>query len=521
MLRRVRRGAQRPGRWGGVAVAAISAFAAFPGGASAASQSVDKAAVLRYGDDLTRGGGVLFDPTIAVTPGPTTRQIWDLIYDDMVHNTPSGDVAPGLAAKWATPDASTVELTLQQGVKFTDGTAFNAAAVKTAWDRLLASKRPDLPPEIKAFSSIEAVNDNLVRIHLSLPIAKKVVSETLGSANWLAVPSPTAVASGTLNQKPVGAGPYMLQSATNGGNVSLTKNPNYWNPKAQHLAGVEFVQLGLGAPAVSALQTGTVDMIQGFDPSAIATIQGQKDLQVTALPGDRVVDLSVCTSRGPFANKTARQALQYALDRKAINDGALSGLGAPAQSALTPASPFYDKSLDHTYSYSPKKAKELLKQAGVAPGTTIHALASGVVPNNVIAEIVQAQLKDVGLNLEITTTQNVTADTARLNPDFNVVGINPTIFGLTFGPSPNAALNPCGYSNPELQAALNEANDSTKTPAQQKAAWTNFQKILLDDTPVVFTVTPPFLTAENSKVKGVERFNSPYGPQLDTVYMVK
>jgi ABC-type transport system substrate-binding protein len=91
----------------------------------------------------------------------------------------------------------------------------------------------------------------------------------------------------------------------------------------------------------------------------------------------------------------------------------------------------------------------------------------------------------------------------------------------TFGPSPNAALNPCGYSKPELQAALNDANDSTKTPAQQTAAWTKFQKILLDDLPVIYTVTPSFLTAETNKVKGVEVFNSPFGPQLDTVYMVK
>src|SRR6476469_479591 len=203
------RSARRPGRYGVVAfaVAAVgfSTLTVSGGVASAEGPKIDRSAILRYGDDLTRGGGVLFDPAMAVTPGPTTRQIWDLIYDDMVHKTPTGDVAPGLAAKWATPDAATVELTLQPGVKFSDGTAFNAQAVKAAWDRLLASKRPDLPPEIKAFSSVEAVNDNVVRIHLSLPIAKKVISETLGSANWLAVPSPTAVASGTLNQQPVGA----------------------------------------------------------------------------------------------------------------------------------------------------------------------------------------------------------------------------------------------------------------------------------------------------------------------------
>ena len=274
------RSARRPGRIGIVAtaVAAVgfSALSASSGMASAASPQIDRSAILRYGDDLTRGGGVLFDPAMAVTPGPTTRQIWDLIYDVMIHDTPDRKGTPGLAAKWATPDASTVELTLQPGVKFSDGTPLNAAAVKGAWDRLLASKRPDLPAEIKAFSSVEAVGDNVVRIHLSQPIASTIVNQTLRSSNWLAVPSPAAISAGDLNQKPVGAGPYVLQSATPGGNVQLTKNPSYWDPKAQNFAGIEFVQVGLGSPAVSALQTGTVDMIQGFDPSAIDTIKSQK-----------------------------------------------------------------------------------------------------------------------------------------------------------------------------------------------------------------------------------------------------
>src|SRR6476646_510286 len=111
------RSARRPGRYGVVAfaVAAVgfSTLTVSGGVASAEGPKIDRSAILRYGDDLTRGGGVLFDPTMAVTPGPTTRQIWDLIYDVMIHDTPDRKGTPGLAAKWATPDPSTVELTLQ------------------------------------------------------------------------------------------------------------------------------------------------------------------------------------------------------------------------------------------------------------------------------------------------------------------------------------------------------------------------------------------------------------------------
>ncbi|TMK59226.1 MAG: hypothetical protein E6G60_14995, partial [Actinobacteria bacterium] len=113
-----------------------------------------------------------------------------------------GKIAPGLATKWATPDPQTVELTLREGVEFSDGAAFNAAAVKTAWERLLASSVPTIPAEIKAITNIEAVNDTTLRIRLSKPIAKVFVNETLENSFWLAVPSPAAAAAGTLNSKP-------------------------------------------------------------------------------------------------------------------------------------------------------------------------------------------------------------------------------------------------------------------------------------------------------------------------------
>ena len=243
--------------------------------APAASDKVDKAAVLRFGVPIEENGGVTFDPATPAQTGNPTGRIWqDLIYDTMIHNTPDGKGAPGLATKWTTPDPSTVELTLRDGVKFSDGSPLNAAAVKAAWDRTIASPRPNVTDEIKAISSIEAVGDNTVRIKLSKPLAKQFIDSELKNANFLAVPSPANIAAGTVNTKPVGAGPYMLDSYTTG-KLVLKKNPSFYDPKQQKLAGVEFDNMTQGPPAVSALQAGTVDLIWSIPPDSIQTLESR------------------------------------------------------------------------------------------------------------------------------------------------------------------------------------------------------------------------------------------------------
>src|SRR5262245_1734950 len=120
------------------------ALTAAAGGAAVPSARVDKSAVLRVGVPLAEQGGVFFDPANS-TPSPYARMWIDLIYDTMIHNTPDGKGEPGLATKWESTDPQTVEVTLRSGVKFADGAAFNAAAVKAAWDRLLASNVSTIP----------------------------------------------------------------------------------------------------------------------------------------------------------------------------------------------------------------------------------------------------------------------------------------------------------------------------------------------------------------------------------------
>jgi peptide/nickel transport system substrate-binding protein len=509
-----------------VAVAAVCAAAlvATTGTTSAEvvaqkKPKIDKTAVLRFALAMADQGGVGFDPS-NMRPSPANNQFADLIYDVMIHDTPDRKGSPGLATKWTATDASTAELTLRQDVKFTDGTPFNAAAVKEAWTRAIAADQTIDPPTVRVMTSVDAVNDNTVRVHFSQPVAQSFLDADVHHSAILGVPSPAAAAAGNLNSKPVGAGPYVLDSFVQDQKVVLKPNPSYWNPKAQLLGGIEFTQAGTGAPAVNALQAGSADLIWGIPADAVNTLANTPGLELTNIPGTRVLDIGLCATRGVFANKDARLAIQYALDRDALNEGAYSGNATPWQTVMGPTSPYYDKKLNQTYSHNVKKAKQLLAKAGVAPGTTIKGLANSAAPQPILAEIVQDQLSDVGLNLEYTVTTNLVEDAPRVQPDVLFVALDPQLMSLAFS-GDTTVLNVCGWSNPEVKANLLAIQDPTKTQAEKDKAAAEFQKTILDESPVVVTILSPVTAAHTDKVHGIETITVPYGPNLNTVYMTK
>ena len=516
MFRTVRTGVRRSAL--AVLVVSIVLGTALAGTASAKKETVDKTGVLKVGLSIEDNGGVYFDTcSPRAAANPSARMWMDLIYDTMLHPSSDGKPTPGLATKWSTPDPQTVELTLRDGVKFADGQPFNADAVVKAWSCLLTGQRPNRGSDIEAMTAVEKIDDQNVRIKLSKPIAANFINDALQNAVHLGVGSP-AVAPGTGDTKPVGAGPYQLKSYTTG-KIELERNPEFYDKASQKLAGYEIDNVATGAPSVSALQAGTVDLIWNFPPDSVATLDSAPGLTVYSAPSEKQFQLSLCPTQGVFANKTARQAIQWAVDRAAIDAGALDGTGASNQTFLTPVSPYFNKTLAKTYKYDVKKAKALLKEAGVAEGTAVNMLVPTQPPYPAIGELAQSQLKAIGLNPTITQTASLAADAARIKPDLLVVSIEPSRGGLLY--ENESPLNPCGWKDPTVIAALNKTRDTTLTEAQKKAAWDDFQKIILDQSANIITNLQGALAAYSEKVRGLSVVNSTYGPYLNTVYLVK
>ena len=514
-----RRAARR--RLGAVVVAlavGVTATVAAAGTAVAAKAKPDPTAVLKVGVPIEDEGGVWFDPGSPTAAGNPSARMWiDLIYDTMIHQTADKKGAPGLATKWEATDPSTVVLTLRTGVKFSNGEDFNAAAVKKAWDRTLASGRSTLPQEVTALQSTTAVDDHTVKITLSRPIAQQWIDDVLRSANFLAVPAPSTIDAGTVATKPVGAGPYAFQSYSTG-NLQLTKNKTYWDPKGAPLGGVQFVQVANGAPAVSALQAGTVDLIWSVPPDSIETIKGA-GFAITSTPSERQYYAPLCATKGVFANKAVRQALNGAFDRASIDAAALFGTGDPNTLIATSTSPFYDAALAKTVKFDPKKAAAAIKAAGVAPGTKVQLMTASQAPYPAVAEIVQANLQKVGIEADVFESTSFVADAARLKPDIIVASLEPNLLLLAFdGESP---LNPCAYSNPTVTADIEATKNTAASADTQKAAWAKLQKDVLDDSPAIFLNLQGLIAAHTKSVQNLTVINSPYGPQLFGVYMTK
>jgi peptide/nickel transport system substrate-binding protein len=187
---------------------------------------------------------------------------------------------------------------------------------------------------------------------------------------------------------------------------------------------------------------------------------------------------------------------------------------------LTPKSPFFDESLSDTYSLNPKKARALLKKAGVEPGTKVTSIVPAQAPYETIAEVLQSNFEDVGLDLEITKSSNFAADAVAAKPDLLPVSLQPTLISLALG-GQTTVLNNCGYNNPEVVEALTVTQDGSKTQAEKQEAWDTIQEIILKESPIVFINLDGVNAAHSTKVKGVDVINAPYGPQIDRISVTK
>ncbi len=448
------------------------------------------------------------------------RQVSDLIYDTIIHESANGGEEPGLATQWSAPDDSTVDLTFRTGVMFQDGTPMDINSVKFSVDRVIAAKAPNAPPEIKAITSSEITGPNSIRLHLSSPVAGALIHTWLKESDGLAIVSPTQVNKLGANYEtaPIGAGPYKFQSWQPQQLLQLRSWPGYWDRAEFRLGGIDFIQTAPGAPSVAALSAGTIDMVD-VNSSDAAAVDGRPGLVVSRGLGDADLMMPICQTKAPFDKPEARQALEYALNRSDIKKAVYGDKsGAVADSPLPTSSPLYTKPTpDVDYQFDTAKAKQLLAQAGVAPGTTIDMITAG---NNVTpaAEVIQQQLAAVGLKLNITPTTNILADLAAKVPQ--VVLLENKLSAVSFWVTPGGGPNYCKYSNPTLTAAINQS--SSANPDTQKKGWADAQATYRSDIPIVFIASVPVQSGHTDKVQGVTIMHSQAaGPLWRTIYIKK
>jgi peptide/nickel transport system substrate-binding protein len=335
-----------------------------------------------------------------VSDGESIRVITQ-IFETLINLKPgTTELEPGLATDWeVSPDAKTYTFSLREGVKFHDGTDFNAAAVCANFDRWYNFKGPLQSPSASYYygaffggfkkNESEDLSDPLYKSCEARNPTTAVVTLTRPSASLLgalvqqafSIASPTALKkykadAGTLDpdtgfkpsgtfgtQHPSGTGPFEFVSWTREDRLVLKRFEGYWGDKAK-LDQLIIRPIADNAARLQALQN---DEIQGYDlvePQDVATIQGDDNLKILDRPAFNVAYVGINQKKPPFNNLKVRQAVAYGLDRDAVVNNFYGGRGVVAKEMMPPEVEGYADDVTE-YKYDPAKAKQLLQEAGV------------------------------------------------------------------------------------------------------------------------------------------------------------
>jgi len=325
-----------------------------------------------------------------------------LVYQTLVTFDKNQNIAPELAISWKQIDSFTWEFKLRKGVKFHDGTPFNAEAVKCSIERCTAGGGEAFTGFIK---EVEIIDDYTVIFHLKNEYGPILESLTVVVAAMMN-PKFVEEKGENIGQYANGTGPFILKEFSPGIRTVFIKNEAYWGEPAK-LEEIEFRAIPEEGTRVMALRSGEVDLIENPSPNDIPSLKRDKNLYVYVSPKGRTLfvgfnlkDENVGTEK----NKALREAIAYAIDKKNIVDFVLEGLGVQADTGFIPQSiskGFHDPNLVREMNI--EKAKAILKDAGIEEGREIEFTVTRgrYLKDTAIAEVIQAQISKIGLKAKI------------------------------------------------------------------------------------------------------------------------
>lgn len=360
--------------------------------------------------ETPRRGGVLtvalqndaksLDPTFQINF--SERQPLYLIYNTLVALNPDFSIRPELAEKWETAaDGKTLTLHLRSGIKFHDGSVFDAAAAKWNLERRMDPqvKSPSRQQLTEIVESIEAANATtlILRLKGAAPSLLGMLAQREG---FMISPAAAEKFGANLGQNPVGSGPFVFKSWAPGQQMVVERNPDYWEPGKPYLDRVVFMLISNAAVGIPRLLTREVDFVGALTPVDIRPLESQNGLTLSQSPGSRWLALQMRIDRPPYDNLKLRQAMAHAIDRKRMVDIVMSGRATIADSFTPPGLWWHDETL-RSYAYDPGKAKALIAEIGAAGQVDLPLSVAPVPLYQQIGQLAQEQLRAVGLKVNI------------------------------------------------------------------------------------------------------------------------
>ena len=464
-----------------------------------------------------------------------TDYVISTIFDGIVNSQPGSSlVGPGLAEKWTiSPDGKTYTFSLRHGITFHDGTPMNARTVAEDLDRAINPNNPCYVLGRKGVSTyddftfgsakagnvvaLSVVDDYTLQFTLPGPNAPFLTNLAMVQTGIMS-PAATKQYNCDAGEHPSGTGPFKFVEHVANDHVTLDANSGYWRgrPKVDRII---FQIIPESTTRLLELQQNQVQILSDLPPSDYNRITSNRDLRLYKQPGLTILAVVMSTDVAPFNDKRVRQALNYAVDKDAINKG-LYGGATTASQGMPPVLWGYDKAVK-PYPYDPEKAKGLLKEAGFPNGFSTDMMGYDVpraynpVGGAKLGEAVQAYLTKAGISVKVTQYEwgaylNKLRFTAWQglgiwgwigdsgDPD-NFLG---AMFAWDATANKAVTNNVAHYNNPQVNTLIQQGRLSTDQ-GKRAQVYTQANRLIHDDAPWLFINHMDQARAARASVKGL------------------
>ncbi|WP_090823448.1 glutathione ABC transporter substrate-binding protein [Paenibacillus sp. yr247] len=439
---------------------------------------------------------------------PSANVYHGKIYEGLVKQDKNMEIQPSLATEWKKVNETTWEFKLRQGVKFHDGTPFNAAAVKKTIDRVLdkktASSRKDL---FEMITEVKIIDDYTIQLITSYPFAP-LLANLAHYAGGIISPKAIDEQGDKLGQNPSGTGPFKFESWTPGQEIKLSKNNEYWGEKAK-VEKVTFRVIPEDSTRIALVETGEAQLAEPVPVTDVERVSKSSSMTLVRSDALGVDYVGFNLKKKPFDDVRVRKAINLAVDTEAILSGVYNNVGSKATSPMGPKVWGFNPNLKG-YPYDVNKAKELLKEAGYSNGFKTTIWTNDNKTRVKVAEVIQSQLKGIGINAEIKVLEwgAYLEATAKGEHDMYVLGwsnltgdadYNQYFLFHTkaFGNVGNRHF----YSNPEIDKLI-DAGRRESDPAKRKEIYAKAQEIEMEDASMILLRNNQYLVASGKNVKG-------------------
>ncbi|MCL4459889.1 MAG: ABC transporter substrate-binding protein [Chloroflexi bacterium] len=443
--------------------------------------------------------------------GFSAREIIEHLYSGLVRLDEGNKVIPDLAESWDTsPDGLNYTFHLRKGAKFHNGREVTAEDVIYSIDRIR-------DPALKSYytsrfdlvSKYEATDKYTVRFTLKEPYAPFLgfLAGGVGGTQPMVVAHEVVKQYGNLLEHDGGAGPFMLSEFVRDNFTKLVKFKDYFEKGLPYLDGLTFQIMPDETSRIAAVRTGRAQLTLARLPESVAAVKGDPSVVLIEQMAGNYYALGINCARSPFDKQEVREALSWAIDRQEIIAGAVGGR-ATLLGPIPPAYAEWSLPADAYPSYKRNvaKAKELLAKAGYPAGFKTTIMASQQYPLQVAnAQIIQRQLKEVGIEAEIVLTEWAQYIKNWRARDFNLFSaldsLSPEPGELAHHYASWGPANVYGLKSPEADALMRKGQ-TTVDPAERKKIYNELQKVLVQQAPKLWLYSPPVVEIASPKLKG-------------------